>query len=256
VSGELRYFDALRTVYSLIDHDVSFQALNIAMLQASCVTPGQTAFNLFLDRLKAPTLATSNALIGQLTTSINTLLQTLSLGQVRQQALALTADVTQVLAGVTTPLNPRWQLGADFRMTNIGPLPAVNDIPATPATGNIYGYTLQVIGNNLYSKRDINVFNVTYQEGQTFHGEYFSYNNVSALNERWTLEPSIRPYVQQDTQGVKLQPMTPGLRVTHRWKERVALEAEYDFGKTKTVGATQTEDSTHRFFYVGYRYEF
>ena len=254
--AELRYFDGVRSVYSLVDYDVSFHALNIGMVQGTWQTAGGTLFNGLFDRRKAPLLATSNAIIGQPTTSVNALLRTLSLDQLRQQALGVTADVTQVLASVTTPLNRTWQMGADFRLTNVGSLPAVNDIPATPATGNVYGYTLQAIGNNLYSGRDINVFNVTYLDGPTYHGEYFSYNNVSVLGEKWQLEPSIRLYRQTDNLDITQRRITPGIRLTYRVRERVTLESEYDFETTRTVGPTQQDNTTHHFLYVGYRVDF
>jgi len=226
------------------------------MVQGTWQTAGGTLFNGLFDRRKAPLLATSNAIIGQPTTSVNALLRTLSLDQLRQQALGVTADVTQVLASVTTPLNRTWQMGADFRLTNVGSLPAVNDIPATPATGNVYGYTLQAIGNNLYSVRDINVFNVTYLDGPTYHGEYFSYNNVSVLGEKWQLEPSIRLYRQTDNLDITQRRITPGIRLTYRVRERVTLESEYDFETTRTVGPTQQDNTTHHFLYVGYRVDF
>jgi hypothetical protein len=256
VGAELRYFDPFRSVYSLIEYDLWFNEVNIAMFQGTWQTRGQTAFNVLLDRRKAPPLATSNSVIGQPSTSVKTLLQTQSLAQLRQQAAALTADVTQVLASVTTPVGLSWQLGADFRLTNVGALPAVNDIPATPATGNIYGYTVQAIGNNLYSRRDINVFAATYLTGPTYDGVYLAYNNLTALNGRWTLEPSLKLYYQQDTMDVKLRRVTPGLRLTYRIRDGIALEGEYIYEQAHAESPTQQDDSTHQFFYVGYRVDF
>ena len=256
VGAELRYVDPFRSVYSLFEYDVWFNQVNIAMFQGTWQTPGRTAFNVLLDRRKAPPLATSNSVIGQPSTSVKTLLQTQSLAQLRAQAAALTADVTQVLASVTTPVGLSWQLGADFRLTNVGALPAVGDIPATPATGNIYGYTVQAIGNNLYSGRDINVFSGTFLTGPTYDGVYLAYNNLTALNGVWTLEPSLKLYFQQDTLDVKLRRVTPGLRLTYRVRDGIALEGEYIYEQAHTKSAAQQDDSTHQFFYVGYRVDF
>jgi len=256
VGGELRYFDPRRTVYALLDYDVSYKTLNIAMLQGSWQSPDQTTLNVLVDRRKAPTLTTTNAVIGQPTTSIETLLQTLSEEEVRRRARAVTADVTQVLVSLTKPLTSRWQVGADFRLVNVGALPAVDDLPATPATGNIYGYTAQLIGNNLYSNRDINVFNATYQTGPTFHGVFVSYSNVTALNQKWTLEPSIRLYTQRDDLGVTLNRISPTLRLSYRLREWAALESEYTFEKSRTKSATQVDDLEQHFFSVGYRLDF
>jgi tetratricopeptide (TPR) repeat protein len=256
VGAELRYFDPFRTAYSLFEYDLWFNQVNIAMFQGTWQTRGQTAFNVLYDYRRAPPLATTNSVIGQPTTSISTLLQTQSLSQLQQRAAAVTAEVTQVLASVTTPVGASWQLGADFRLTNVGALPAVGDIPATPATGNIYGYTAQAIGNNLYSKRDINVFAVTLLTAQTYDGVYFAYNNLTALNGLWTIEPSLKLYFQQDTMDVTLRRVTPGLRLTYRLREGVALEGEYLYEMAHTESALQQDDSTHQFFYVGYRVVF
>jgi tetratricopeptide (TPR) repeat protein len=262
VGGEVRYFNGGRTVYSLLDYDVGFKTFNVTMLQGTWQTEGLTTYNLLLDRRKAPLLATTNAVIGQPTSSISTLLQTYSLEQLRQRAEAVTADVTQALIGVTTPVSAKWQLGTDFRLTAVGALPAVTDpntgltIPATPATGNIYGYSVQAIGSNLYSVRDINSFNITFQKSPSFNGQFYSWNNLTALNERWTIEPALRFYHQLDDFGTRLRRITPGLRLTYRWQENIALESEFTVERTDTKSATTDDRSTRRFLYVGYRYQF
>jgi tetratricopeptide (TPR) repeat protein len=262
VGAEVRYFNGGRSLYSLVDYDVAFKAFNIAMVQGTWQMENQTTYNLLVDKRKAPLLATTNAVIGQPTSSISTLLQTSTLEQLRQRAEALTADVTQALLGVTTPVGSKWQLGSDLRLTSVGALPEVVDpltgltIPATPATGNIYSYTVQAIGSNLYSNRDIDSFNITFQRSPTFQGQFYSWNNLSALNERWTIEPALRFYHQIDDFGTRLRRFTPGLRLTYRWRNHLALESEFTLEKTMTKSATTEDSATRRFFYVGYRYDF
>jgi hypothetical protein len=262
VGGEVRYFKSGRTLYSLLDYDVGFKAFNITMFQGTWQTEGQTTFNLLLDRRKAPLLATTNAVIGQPTSSISTLLQTFSLEQLRQRAEAVTADVTQALVGVTTPVSAKWQLGTDFRLTAVGALPQVTDpntgliIPATPATGNIYSYSVQAIGSNLYSARDIDSFNITFQKSPSFNGQFYSWNNLTAFNERWTIEPALRFYHQMDDFGTRVRRIAPGLRLTYRWREHLALESEFTVERTYTKGTSSEDRTTRRFLYVGYRYDF
>jgi len=253
---ETRYFDGTRSIYSLVDYDVSFERLNVGMMQGTWQTTGGTLFTALYDRRKAPLLTTSNALLLQPGVSLSQALQSMSIDQLRQQALAVTADVTQALVSVTTPLTKTWQVGADYRITNVGALPATSTLPATPSTGNVYTYTVQAIGNNLYGKRDIHVFNLTYLEAQSYKGQYFSYNNLLAFGEKWQLEPSIRLYHQKDTADVTQRRITPGLRLTYRIRERIALEGEYDFEKTITTSPTQRDDTIHHFLYAGYRIDF
>jgi hypothetical protein len=258
VGNEMRYFRDGISLFTLLDYDTSYGEWNITMLQGTWQTEGRTTLNLLYDRRKAPLLTTTNAIFGQPTTSISTLLKSLTLEQVRQQAVDVTATATQALIGFTTPLSTKWQAGADVRYTNVGALPAVVvngiPIPAQPATGNIYGYSVQAIGSNLYSSRDTNVFSATYVSAPTQNGYQLAYNNLSSIGERWTVEPSLRYYTQKDTQDVKLDRWTPGLRLTYRLRDNVTLETELNWEISRTVGPTSRDDVSRGFFYIGYRW--
>jgi tetratricopeptide (TPR) repeat protein len=256
IGGEIRYFKNGNSLYSELDYDTLFNKVNIATIQGSIQTKGQTTFTVLYDQRKAPPLATTNAVFGQPVNSISELLLTNTEDQLRQKALAVTADVKQVLASVTTPLSASWQFGADYRLTNVGPLPGYNDIPATPGTGNIYSYTLQAIGSNLYSSRDINVFSGTWLKSPQFHGESVAYSNLSGFWTKWTLEPSLRWYTQRDSTDTKTDRYTAALRLTYAWKKQFSLEGEYDVERAIIESPMQRESALQQFFYVGYRYSF
>lgn len=256
LGGEIRYFRNGNSLYSMVDYDTLFKTVNIATVQASVQTKGQTMFTLLADQRKAPPLSTTNAVFGQPVTSIKQLLATNTPDQLRERALAITSDVRQYLASVTTPVSASWQLGADYRLTNVGPLPAYNDIPATAGTGNISGYTLQAIGSNLYSSRDTSVLSATLLKSPQFRGEYVSYSNLTGLGARWTIEPSVRWYQQRDTTDTRTDRYTGVLRLTYVWKESLSLEGEYDLERSITQSPIQREAALHQFFYIGYRYSF
>lgn len=258
VGSETRYLRDGLSVFALLDYDVSFQEWNVTMLQGSWQSEKRLIVNFMADRRRAPVLATTNAILGQGTTSIAKLLETMTEEQLRQQALDVTATVTQGQLGFSLPVGQKWQAGLDARLTNVGALPAVVvngiEIPAQPATGNIYTYDLQLIGNNLYSARDTSVLALTYLSGPSQTGYQVSYSNLSTLR-RWTLEPSLRYYSQEDTAGVELTRWTPGLRLTYRVRESLALEAEATWEQTRTVGPASQEDTSRQFFFVGYRWD-
>ena len=259
VGTELRYLQGTTSFFSLVDYDVSYKTTNIFMLQGTYQTAGGTVINALADRRRAPTLATTNALLGQPTTSIRSLLETLSEEQLRQQAESVTATATQGLLGFTTPLSAKWQAGLDVRLTSIGALPAteINNvpIPAQPATGNIWSYAAQAIGSKLYSAADINVFAVTLLHSPSFHGQLYSYSNVSVLGN-WRLEPSIRYYHQLDNLDVELKRLTPGLRLAYQIRRALALETEYSQERSHTTSPTQDEQALRHFWYLGYRVDF
>ncbi|MHB1085178.1 MAG: hypothetical protein ACYCZA_10110 [Thiobacillus sp.] len=131
-------------------------------------------------------------------TRIKQLLQTNTEDQIRTWARDSSALSKSVTAGFLTPLNETWQLGGDFSLSNTGALPGqtLDDgtvIPPTPATGNIYTYSLRAIGSSLLTSNDVNVFSVSLNKGDTYHGELFIYNNTTRMG-RWTIEPSLKYY--------------------------------------------------------------
>ena len=256
VGGEVRYIKNGNSLYMTLDYDTMFKEYNIASIQGSVQTKGQTNITLLYDQRKAPPLTITNAIIGQSVTTVRELLQTRTEEQLREQSLATTALVKQAQASITTPLSGAWQLGADYRLTNVGALPAYEDIPATPSTGNIHGGTVQVIGSNLYSQRDINVFSVSLLKGETYRGKYVSYSNLSGVGEKWTLEPALRFYTQVDNTDTQIERYTAVMRVNFAVGQKLSFEVEYDFEKSKTQTALQDETAVHEFFYLGYRYSF
>ena len=256
VGGEIRYFKNSNSLYSMVDYDTLFKKWNMVMIQGSTQTSGRTTFTVLLDQRKAPPLSTTNAVFGQPVTSVKVLLRTNTEEQLRQKALAITSDVKQVLASVTTPVSAAWQIGADYRLTNVGALPAYNDIPATPGTGNIYAYSLQAIGSNVYSRRDINVFSSTWLQSPLFRGESLSYSNLTGIGSKWSLEPSLRWYAQRDNTDTSANRYTAVLRLTYAWKENISFDGEYDVERSITVSPIQRESAVHQFFYLGYRYSF
>jgi tetratricopeptide (TPR) repeat protein len=260
VGSELRYLQDGRSLFSIVDYDLSYATLNTAMVQASLQTAGQSTFNILYDRRRAPTLTTTNAIFGQGTTSIKTLLQTMTEEQIRRQAADVTAIATQASMGFTTQVTSRWQIGADARLTNVGPLPAtvVNNIPvpATPATGNIWTYSLQSISTNLVATRDTHVLTGTVLRAPTYNGWLAAYNNLSFVTDNLTFEPSVKYYSQSNFTNTELRRVTPGLRMVYRVHRMVSLEADGIWERSTTKSTTGESTSTRTFFSVGYRVDF
>ena len=256
LGAEVRYSDESLSVYSLVDYDILFRAVNAVSLQGSFQAPGQTTITVLVDTRKAPSLQMTNALISSGAASLSTLLQLQTLEQVRDAARATTAQAKQALISVSRPLSEKWQVAGDLRYSAIGALPAVGDFEATPATGGQYGVTLQLTGSNLYSSRDINNFNLSLLSTPTFRGTQVAYNNLTGvLDNDLTVEPSMRFYTQRDNLGVKVYRVTPGLRASYRLSGRASILGEGIFEHSNTTGPTNHDTTNSVFFYLGYRYE-
>jgi hypothetical protein len=188
----------------------------------------------------------------------------------RQSVKDTTTYTTQALLAVTTPLNARWQVGVDLRITQLGELPAVPVLlPNGQGHSDNRSIGAQVIATNLYSARDTHVFGVSWLSGSGenlvppagrvaygYSGPLVSYNNSSQLSELWLLEPSLKYYAQSDKAGVKTTRWSPGLRLTYRAARQVAIESELSGEVGKTSGPTRNESSNRVFYYLGGRHDF
>ena len=211
---------------------------------------------LLLDRRKAPSLQLSDALIASGTTSLKTLLQLNTLDQVQQMALGTAAQANQSMVSFSRPLSSHWQASLDLHMNEIGALPAIGNFQAMPATGVQSMVSLQMTGSNLYSKRDINGFNLTALSSATLHGTQLAYNNLTGIwGGQGTLEPSLRLYTQTDNTGTSEMRLSPGLRMTYKVSPRSTLLGESIIEHSKTDGPTNYDTTNSVFFYVGYRYD-
>ena len=266
VGLELGFYDARGSVNALVDYDVSYNILNIGSLQGNWQSEGGSILNFLLEQRRSPPLATSNALYNAavtsmtpLPTSIKQLLATSTEDEIRALAKDSSAVSKLAAVGFLTPLNATWQVGGDFNLTNTGALPGqtLDDgtvLPPTPATGNIYTYSLRAIGSSLLRENDVNVFTLSLNRGDTFQGELLAYNNATRLG-RWTLEPSLKYYQQDTDPNTDLERWTPEIHVVYQWKDNLSLEAAYTYEHSTTDSPGNHEVSEQHFFYVGYRWD-
>ena len=257
VGMEVRYFGESLSMYSQIDYDINFRAINALTLQGSLQGPYDTTMTMLLDNRKAPSLQLSDALISSGSTSLKTLLQLKSLSEVKDLALGTAAQARQAMFSVSRALSPKWQGSIDFRVSDVGALPAVGDFQAMPATGTQMNVSLQLTGSNLYSKRDINGFNLSVLTSDALRGVQIAYNNLTGFYEnKASFEPSLRIYTQTDNTETKVVRVSPGVRISYKVTERASILGETIYERSKTDGPTNHEDSSSVFFYVGYRYDF
>lgn len=264
IGTELRYFEGGASVSAQLDYDQKLNGLNTASLQGSWLFPDNSVINFLLDRRATPVRSLGNILFFQdpaLTSparSLNDLLATTPIDQLRSQVNAITSFQNQAMLGYNTPISEKWQTGFSINYTRVDEIKPVAIILPTgqASTGDLWSASAMLIGSNLYSTRDTHVFNLTALNGPTYSGTLVSYNNLTAVGEKWQWEPYLRYYAQKQTDGTKTNRWTPGLRLTYRIARQVALESELSYEIVDVRGPLRTEDTTRYFYYVGGRYDF
>ncbi|WP_374513950.1 hypothetical protein [Niveibacterium sp.] len=262
VGTELRYFDEHTNVYGTVDYDIAFNKLNIAMLQANYQGESGNSLYLIADRRQSPPLGLTNALMGDPTSTVGSLVEQFGEDEVRRQAAALTAVSNMLSVGLTRQITDRWQLGGDYRLASIGPTEGSGMIPAQPGTGNNHVFTVQLIGSNLWFENAVGVVNTSYILAPSFDGVAVNLNYVVPFGETWRFDGSLRYYGQKDDSGERQRRVAPVLKASYRWKnslstwnDYVSLEAEGGLERVHTDGPLRTDDSNRYYFFVGYRWD-
>lgn len=278
VGFDLRWFQGGATVFSQFDYNLLIKGLNIATVQGTLILEDNTVLNALYDRRALTTLTLGNALTfgdpsnpGVMFRRIQEKLATTTLAALRDQIKRITPMITQAQVGVTKPWSKTWQTALSVQLTNTGAIPPVPEVAGfelgRPATGNIITTSAQLIGLNLYSARDTHVLSTSVINSPTLKGLLVGYNNSSFVIDVWQVEPSLQYYRDRSDGGNRSQRWTPGLRVTYRGWERLALESNltYEIGRATRLTPdpaqpglqVTTEESTRRVNYsLGLRYEF
>jgi tetratricopeptide (TPR) repeat protein len=259
IGADLRYFKGGLSASSQLDYDLMIKKVNIASIQGNWQVNDATSFNVLLDRRTTPILTLGNILFFQTTVAarrVSDLLGTQTVEQLRDTVNVNTAYQNQFRIGATRVLNANWQTGADFSVSNVDEIkPNQENTTGSPASGNLWSTSVQLIGSNLYSLRDTHVFNVSFLGGPNDHGTLLSYNNLTSLGEKWQLEPSVKYYTSSANTSGTRDTWTLGVRGTFRVRNQVSLESEVTYELTDAVGTT-TSNSTSTNYYLGARVDF
>lgn len=277
VGTELRYASNGKNAFALVDYDVSYSVLNIAMLNGAWVTEG-TTFTFLADHRRVPYLQTTNALFGTPGASLDHI-NTANESLLRDQAKAITATSDLLMVGVLQAVSKDWQLGGDVRLNTISGTSAsqcllilpgtstlflnpnlTTDAPcslqAQPGTGNIWTYTAQAIGANFPFENTTFVANASYIDNQSYRGQSVTLNSLARLGSAWQFDTFLIFYHQTDRAQVELYRVTPTIRLDYRFLNSWTIEGSGGVEKTITTSPTQKDSTTREFFFFGLRWDF
>lgn len=253
---ELRYIAPQGSFISLVDYDTLFRQVNIGTIQANWQSARKTTYTFLLDRRKTPSLQTANAVIGEATSSVTSLVALYGEEELRRRAGALTATATSGAAGFAHPVSKAWQLGLDYRVMRISATEGTNNAPATPDTGNVHALSAQAIGSGLFSRRDVTTITLSGVAADTYTGAAFGITSRLPVGESWLFGGSLLLYAQDNDNGSTLKRVYGTLRTEYRLKANVTLEVEIGIDNTRSQSDISEESFDRGFLSLGYRWDF
>jgi hypothetical protein len=280
VGSEVRYFDGHLTAYGMVDYDVLYNGLNIAMLQGNYLSGGGTNYFFSIDHRQAPTYSLTNALLAAPGLSLQDMVAAQGLDVVRAQAKDLAALSDMFSVGFTHPVTERWQVGADYRVSEIsstkpvvaaiplavigtclGTVDPVNDTclfntASQQGTGKSHVVTMQAIGNSLLVANAVGVASVSFIMAPTYSGQSLSLNYVLPIGERWRFDTNLRYYTQKDDVGGSQDRLSPSFKVSYQWQNSLYLEGEIGREISNSHSEMQTDHTKRDYLYTGTRWDF
>ena len=277
VGTELRYAANGKNAFSLIDYDVSYNVLNVAMLNGTWVTEG-TTYTLLVDHRRTPYLQTTNALFGTPNATLQTINST-NESLLREQAKAVTATSDLFLAGVLHGVSKDWQLGGDFRYNKISGTGQTNclvilpgtttlfinpnaqtdaacSLQAQPGSGSILTYSAQVIGTKFPFENTTFVANASYITSPAYRAQSLTINSLARFGPQLQIDGFVLLYHQKDSFDVDLYRATPTIRMNYRFFDDWTFEASGGYEKTLTNSPQQKDSTARQFFFFGLRRDF
>jgi len=257
IGGEIRYFDPVRSFFSLVDYDIYFKELNIWQLLGNWTLPDKTTFNLVVDYRKSPILTANNALIGQNVISLDELQDSFSTSEIEDLARDRTATSKLATLGMSRPMNEHLQFSGDVTVLNLSDTSQSGGVEASEGTGTEYIYNLQLIGSNLINQGDITILGLRFADGDDRDVYSFNFNTRYPLTSNLRINPRFRmdsrKFRDDNTSQVIYR---PSLRIDYQVKRRLRLEAEFggEFSDREIIGGSG-KDSSY-FVSIGYRADF
>lgn len=257
VGGEVRYFQPNRTAFGLVDYDINYNELNIALLTGNYIFPDQTTLNLSLDYRRSPILTTTNAIQGQTAGSLTALLETLSEDEVRQLAEDRTATSKSVTVGASRPLNSLFQVSADATASSLSGTDASGGVAASEGTGVELFYSLQLIGSSVFKEGDLAVLGLRYADTQNSDRYTVDINTRYPVTRDFRVNPRVRTDYRENKKDNGNQiSVKPSVRFDYYWTRTLLFELDLGAEWTNDRIDSTSDDRTGFFVNVGYRVDF
>jgi tetratricopeptide (TPR) repeat protein len=257
VGGELRYYDASRSVISMIDYDIGYNVLNNFVALGNWTLANRLTLNATFDFRRNPYLLTENALVGQGVGTIDELLNMFSEDEVRQLAEDRSGELTTVTLGFSRPLYERFQINADVTMSDFSGTPESTNVAELIGTGIEYYYNLSLVGSSLMKEGDTSIFTVRYLDGETASTTSLSAETRYPITDRFRINPRLlMSYRDFNTSNSSEVLAIPALRLFYQFRRRTRFEFELGGRWSDRDTPAETIGTTSWFLYTGYRTDF
>lgn len=225
VGGEARFHHGRWFALARVDYDAGYNVANSVLALGSVTLTDRVRINARYNLHAYPFLTTTNALIGQPTTSIDELLDLYTEAQLRTIARDRTAQAVNASVGMTATLSQNWYFNGRAGLMTIESSRASADVAARPDTGPQIHYSANFVGSSIVKAGDTTTLG--YRMSSTRAADTSTlivdtrlpFFDVLRINPRLALS-------WRETTTTRQLIVNPALRIGYRWRQRYRIEVE------------------------------
>ncbi len=235
IGAEARFVDETRHGFGAMDYDLNFNELNSIIATGTLNFADKSSLTGVLDYRRSPILFASNALQGQVETSLKDLLRRYTMHEIEDLALDRTPKSVVASVAYSRYLRETLQVSGDVTVTNMSSMQASGGVAATPSTGWDTYTMLQLMATDVYRENDSAAGSVRYATTQSANrvlveGSY----RLPALSNDWRIGPMLRlGYATYKLEPQKEYIVHPMLRASYNVSRNLMFELE--IGKRWTL---------------------
>lgn len=258
VGGEVRYFQPGRTLFTLLDYDISYNELNTLFALGSWTNKKNQTFNLSVDYRYSPVLMTTTAIQSQ---SVNTLSELLAKGitedEARQYALDRTTRSFTTTLGMVQPITDDFQVSGDLTVTKQGDSKTSGGVEGFEGTDYEYSLFIQAIGNNLIKQGDLGIVGIRLTDATTSQRIGLTFNSRYPVNDKLRINPRFQTEFRKNTDDNTSQwYIRPSVRFEYRWTRKTRFEFEAGGEISNRELTDDTSETNSYYINLGYRHDF
>jgi len=253
VGTEFRYFGNNKSLWGLVDYDISFDEISSAFLQGSWRITKRLNVSGSFDRRHTPYLSTGSALIGQPVATFAELLILMTEEEIRQLSIDRTPLANSFTVGVSYSLSPKIQISADANQTTVDASPESGGVAAVPEANYTY-FSSTLVASSVFKEGDVSMIGLRYSESDSTQVLSLTIDSRFPVGKRWRINPRLRidqrSFMTDATDELRY---TPGLRVQYRHSRKFRIE--FEAGKQFAQRELENTDLDRESYFVNLGYQ-
>lgn len=264
---ELRYLHPRGNLFHVLDYDLSYRLLNAVLVQGQYSFLESSSVYGYYDARRSPSVATTNALIGEINASSLKDLLALSRDRIRELARAWTGESSTATVGVSHTFNPRVQVSGDVTFSEqkspfrIAAREVIGNAPdATQADRQTY-FALQMVASQLINPRDTLLAGLQHTQADTYNSDTLTLTHRFPVEQAWRFDTRFKYDRRMNDNGVRSNKTSPSVRIEYRPSKSVETQLElggewWGYSGTPTPGQIRPSSYRRLTANLGYQWLF